>query len=143
MVQLRSQEYLRWFNVLSCIVAWTLLVFAFLLSFILVHVAFRSLMKLSSFFSGSSALERLQVPASYIHRLVCILTITLSTEPLVQGFVCFSASLVVTSRQKFLLVLTVTLIRKTDWISLMVETADWLSVGVLLLYVFCPHLKTP
>jgi hypothetical protein len=95
MVQLKSQEYLRWYNVLSCLSALTILVIAFLGSFLLLYVALRSSMKLTNFFEGSSGLERLQVPAFYIHRLVCILTITLSTEPLVQGFVCLSASFVV------------------------------------------------
>jgi hypothetical protein len=95
MVQLKSQEYLRWYNAISCLSAWTFLVFAYLGSFLLLYVALRSPVKLSSFFEGSIGLERLQVPAFYIHRLVCILTITLSTEPLVQGFVCLSASIVV------------------------------------------------
>jgi hypothetical protein len=141
MVQLKSQEYRRWYNALSCLSALTILVIAFLGSLLLVYVALRSPMKLSSFFSGSSALERLQVPAFYIHRLVCILTITLSTEPLVQGFVCLSASLVVISRQKFLLVLTVVLLKKPNWAFLMIETADWFSVAVLLLYAFLPSLE--
>jgi hypothetical protein len=140
MVQLKSQEYLRWYNALSCLSAWTFLVFAFLGSFLLVFVALRSPMKLSSFFSGLSALVRLQTPAFYIHRLVCVLAITLSTEPLVQGFICLVASLAVFSRQKFFLVLAGSLLKKPNWAFFMIETADWLSIAVLLLYAFLPSL---
>jgi hypothetical protein len=141
MVQLKSQEWLRWFNVLSCLCAWIILVLAFLGSLLLVYVALRSPMKLSSFFSGPSAMERLQTPAFYIHRLVCVLTITLSTEPLVQGFICLGVTLLVISRQKFLLVLAGSLLKKSNWAFLMVETADWLSIAVLLLYAFLPSLE--
>jgi hypothetical protein len=141
-IQLRSQDYLSWVSALSCACAWTFLSCGFLSSLWLLCVAFSSPTRSSGHDEhGSSTLEKLQVPAFYVHRLVCVLTITLTTEPLVQGFVCLFASLLVISRQKFILALAVKLKLKSSWTFCIVEASDWLSMTVLLLYAFLPSLE--
>jgi hypothetical protein len=146
LVQLRSQEYPPWFNALSCTFAWTVLGFGCACSSMLIYVAISKPQnsKFSSFFSGlsSSALERLQVPAFYLHRLICVLVITLNYDCLLQGFLCLAVSLMVISSQKFLLVLSVMLGPKSiKWSALLVEAADSVSLIGLLVYAYHPSLE--
>jgi hypothetical protein len=97
---------------------------------------------LDSFFSSSNALERLQVPAFYVHRLVCVLVITLSDLSLLQGFVCLGVSLLVNSRQKLLLELVWMFRLKNLQMSvLMVEVADSMCMVGLLVYAFSPTIE--
>jgi hypothetical protein len=143
MIQVRSQEYLNWFNAFGCLSAWAFLLFASVTSSYLVVAVLRS--PSSSFFSGlsSSALERLQVPAFYVHRLVCVLVITLSYNALLQGFLCLALSILVISSQKFFLVVGVMLrLEKFSWSTLLLETSDWMSMVVLLVYDYHPSIES-
>jgi hypothetical protein len=143
MIQLRSQEYLSWFNAFSCIWAWAFLVFGAVNSLLLVYAALRS--KSSSFFLGlsSSPLERLRVPAFYVHRLVCVLVITLSYNSYLQGFLCLALSLLVISNQKSLLILAGMIrLQRMNWSTLLLEASDWVSMVVLLVYAYEPSSES-
>jgi hypothetical protein len=147
MIQLRSQEYHSKLTGFSCSCAWAFLGFGSVGSLTLVYVAFRSppMNRFSSFFLGlsSNVLERLRVPGFYVHRLVCVLAITLSYDSLLQGFVCLVLCLLVISSQKFLLLITGTLrLRKFNWSSLVLEASDWLGMVVLLVYSYHPSFES-
>jgi hypothetical protein len=149
MVQLRSQSYVTGLSIVSCVFAWTFVVCA-CLGFILfgfasirrpfVHSLFEFVNK---FFSSSSPLERLQVPAFYAHRIVCVLVITTTSDSLVQGVLCLVVSFLVTSIQKLLLVIAVMFrLKKFDCSSLAIESSDSVSMGVLLLYASFPSIES-
>jgi hypothetical protein len=97
MVQLKSQKYTPIIAAFSCLFAWMFVCCALLYALTLLYLSFKgpSSTKLSSFFTGLSGLERLQVPAFYVHRLLCVLVVTLCQDSLVQGFVCLGACLLV------------------------------------------------
>jgi hypothetical protein len=143
MIQLRSQEYLSWHNVFSCIGAWAFLVFGTVGSLLLVYAALR--IKFSSFFLGlsSSPLERLRVPAFYVHRIVCVLVITLSYNSYLQGFLCLALSVLVISSQKSLLILAGMLrLQQMSWSTLLLDASDWVSMVVLLVYAYEPSSES-
>jgi hypothetical protein len=143
MIQLRSQEYHSLLNAFSCCCAWAFLVFGCVGSLLLVDAALRS--KLNRFFLGlsSSPLERLRVPAFYVHRLVCVLVITLSYNSLLQGYVCLVLSLLVNSSQKSLLILAGMLrLQQMNWSTLLLEASDWVSMVVLLIYAYEPSIES-
>jgi hypothetical protein len=141
MIQLRSQEYLNWFNALSCICAWALVVLGFVGSLLLLYAALGS--KRSSFLGlSSSLLDQLREPAFYVHRLVCVLGITLSNSWLFQGLLCFILSLLVISSQKFGLVLAGMIHQQFNWSFLLLEASDWVSMVVLLVYASQPSIES-
>jgi hypothetical protein len=147
MIQLRSQQYHTKLNGFSCSCAWAFLGFGFVGSLTLVYAAFRSPLtsRFSSFFLGlsSNSVERLRVPSFYVHRLVCILVITLSYDSLLQGFVCLALCLLVISSQKFLLLLAGMLrLKKFHWPTLLLEASDWLCMVVLLVYSYHPSMES-
>jgi hypothetical protein len=146
MVQLRSQEYLPWPSAVSCCCSWAVIAFGIIGSVLLVLSSFKGSehSKFRSFFAGlsSSVLVRLQVPGFYVHRLVCVVVITLSSDRFVQGSVCLGVSFLVILSQKFLLELLGMLrVKKLNWSFLIVETADWISLIVLLVYAAQPSLE--
>jgi hypothetical protein len=146
LIQLRSQGYVPWFRAVSCVCAWSCLIWGSLGSLLLVKASFRHshTSLVSSFFAGLSASPwvRLGVPAFYVHRLVIVLVITLSYDCHVQGFVCLFASLLVISSQKFFIVGAGLLRQKKfDWSLLLVEAADWASMLVLLVYTYNPSFE--
>jgi hypothetical protein len=144
MIQLRSQEYFAWLSAVSCCCSWAVIAFGVLGCALLVHTSFKGSEHFKSFFAGlsSSALERLQVPGFYVHRLVCVVVITLSQDHFVQGAVCLGVSLLVISSQKFLLELLGMLrLKKYNWGFLIVQTADCVGLIVLLVYAAQPSLE--
>jgi hypothetical protein len=145
MIQLRSQQYGKILSGLSCSCAWVFLAFGSVGSLTLVYVAFRSppTSRFSSFFLGLSSAERLQVPSFYVHRLVCVLVITLSYNSLLQGVLCLALCLLVIPSQKFLLLLAGMLrLKKFNWSTLVLEASDWLCMVVLLVYSYHPSIES-
>jgi hypothetical protein len=113
----------------------------------LVYVVFRSppTSRFSSFFLGlsSNVLERLKMPSFYVHRLVCVLAITLSYNSLLEGFVCLVLCLLVISSQKFLLILAgMFRLKEFNLSTLVLEASDWLCMVVLLVYSYYPSIES-
>jgi hypothetical protein len=78
----------------------------------------------------------------YLHRIVVVLVITLSYDCFVQGFLCLAVSLMVSSSQKFLVVLVGMLrLNRFSWSTLLIEAADCLSLIMLLVYAYHPSLE--
>jgi hypothetical protein len=145
MIQLRSQQFRNILSGFSSSCAWVFLGFGSVGSLTLVYVAFRSPLtsRFSSFFLGLSSVERLQVPSFYLHRLVCVLVITLSYNSLLQGVLCLALCLLVISSQKFLLLLAgMFRLKKFNWSALALDASDWVCMIVLLVYSYHPSIES-